>query len=73
MSENKENQTPVTILSIRRSLGLTQLEFSHVTGIPRRTIQDWENDLRHPPEWLIPILAFAIDNGYIASCASDKN
>lgn len=66
MTENKENQPPVTILSIRRSLGLTQLEFSHVTGIPRRTIQDWERDRRTPPDWLIPMIEYALATGYRA-------
>lgn len=66
MSEKKEAPHPVTILSIRRSLGLTQLEFSHVTGIPRRTIQDWEYDRRTPPDWLIPMIEYALATGYRA-------
>lgn len=40
------------IKSIRMKYELTQKRFSEVTGIPKRTIEDWETEKRHPPEWL---------------------
>lgn len=35
----------------RAELGLTQQKMSDLTGIPIRTIQDWENERRTPPAW----------------------
>lgn len=40
------------IKSMRKKFELTQKQFSEVTGIPKRTIEDWETEKRHPPEWL---------------------
>lgn len=40
------------IKSMRKKYELTQKRFSEVTGIPKRTIEDWETEKRHPPEWL---------------------
>ena len=40
------------IKSIRSAYHLTQQQMSDLTGIPRRTIEDWESGRRNPPEWL---------------------
>ena len=40
------------IKSIRISRNLTQQQLSDLTGIPRRTIEDWEAGRRNPPDWL---------------------
>lgn len=40
------------IKEIRQNFGYTQKQFSEITGIPKRTIEDWETEKRHPPEWL---------------------
>lgn len=40
------------IKEMRQKYGLTQKRFSEITGIPKRTVEDWENEKRHPPEWL---------------------
>ena len=39
------------IKEARKAAGLTQREMSELLGIPMRTIQDWENDRRTPPDW----------------------
>lgn len=37
--------------SARLAAGLSQTAMSAATGIPVRTIQDWEAGKRIPPEW----------------------
>ena len=39
------------IKAAREAAGLTQSEVYEVLRIPMRTLQDWENDRRTPPEW----------------------
>lgn len=39
------------IKAAREAAGLTQAEVYEVLRIPMRTLQDWENDRRTPPEW----------------------
>lgn len=42
----------MNIKEMRQKFGCTQKQFSEITGIPKRTIEDWETEKRHPPEWL---------------------
>ncbi len=37
--------------SARKAAGLTQQALSDTTGIPKRTIEDWERGISSPPEW----------------------
>lgn len=45
------------IKRIRAEYQLTQKQLSELTGIPRRTIEDWETGKRNPPDWLPKMLA----------------
>lgn len=36
----------------RLAAGLTQLEMSERMLIPKRTIENWENDVRQPPPYV---------------------
>lgn len=40
------------IKELRQKYNLTQKVFSEVTGIPKRTVESWEEEKRTPPEWL---------------------
>lgn len=40
-----------TIKKARHKAGLSQQKMADLTGIPRRTIEDWERGVRKPPEW----------------------
>lgn len=44
-----------TVRSIREKYQLTQQKLSEVTGIPKRTIENWESGKRTPPSYL-PLL-----------------
>jgi DNA-binding transcriptional regulator YiaG len=48
-----------TVKEIRADLGMTQAQFSEAFGIPPRTIQDWENNRRTPPPYVIRLLNLA--------------
>lgn len=39
------------IKEARHKAGLSQQKMADLTGIPRRTIEDWERGVRKPPEW----------------------
>ena len=41
-----------TIKSERTRLGLTQKQLSEITGIPQRTIEDWEGGQRKSPPYV---------------------
>lgn len=40
------------IKELRESIGLSRKEFSEHTGIPVRTLEDWEAGRRTPPEYV---------------------
>ena len=42
----------VTVKDIRTAAGLSQASFAAITGIPKRTIENWEEGSRNPPEYL---------------------
>lgn len=46
----------MTIKEIRDWSGMTQLAFSQYTGIPKRTIENWEQGKRTAPEYLLKML-----------------
>ena len=42
----------MTIKQIRESFDLTQAELANITGIPKRSIENWEMEVRKPPEYI---------------------
>ncbi len=53
------------IKEIRQRSGLTQKKFAETTGIPQRTIVDWETGRRKPTEYLVKLLDFYMEkNGW---------
>ena len=44
--------TANTIKELRESIGMSRKEFSEHTGIPVRTLEDWEAARRTPPEYI---------------------
>ena len=49
-----------TAKEIREYTSMTQAEFSEYTGIPKRTIEEWETGKRTPPEYVLKLLQRAI-------------
>ena len=52
--------TAKTIKELRESIGMSRKEFSEHTGIPIRTLEDWEAARRTPPEYIPRLIAYQL-------------
>ena len=48
------------IKELRESVGMNRKEFSVHTGIPVRTLEDWEAARRTPPEYIPRLIAYQL-------------
>ena len=48
------------IRELRQQKGMNRKEFSIYTGIPVRTLEDWENGKRTPPEYIPRLLMYQL-------------
>ena len=55
----------MNIREMRTQLGDTQSEFAARYNIPFRTIQNWENGVRKPPEYIMNLLEYRIQDDLI--------
>ena len=46
------------IRELRENFGLNRKEFSERTGIPVRTLEDWEAGRRTPPEYIPRLITY---------------
>ena len=46
------------IKALRKKTGLSQSKFSAKFGIPVRTLQQWEQGISAPPEYLVRMMAY---------------
>lgn len=42
--------------ALRKAYGLTQAKMSEITGVPARTLQDWESGRRKPAEYMLDLV-----------------
>ena len=52
--------TAKMIKELRESTGMSRKEFSEHTGIPVRTLEDWEAARRTPPEYIPRLINFQL-------------
>jgi len=52
--------TAAKIKELRDSINMTRKEFSEHTGIPVRTLEDWEAARRTPPEYIPRLIAYQL-------------
>ncbi len=52
--------TAQIIKDLRESIGMSRKEFSKHTGIPVRTLEDWEAGRRTPPEYVPRLIAYQL-------------
>ena len=52
--------TAKTIKELRESTEMSRKEFSEYTGIPVRTLEDWEAGRRTPPEYIPRLIAYQL-------------
>lgn len=48
------------IKELREGAGMSRKEFSEHTGIPVRTLEDWEAGRRTPPEYIPRLIAYQL-------------
>lgn len=48
------------VKELRESIKLSRKEFSEHTGIPVRTLEDWEAGRRTPPEYIPRLIAYQL-------------
>ena len=68
--------TAAIIRELRESTGMNRKEFSEHTGIPVRTLEDWEAARRTPPEYIPRLIAFQLKYEELVrreEAADDKN
>lgn len=63
-NETRMSYLVKTIKEIRKNAGLTQKQLSELTGIPKRTIENWEIGSRTPPDWVLVLLEYYV-NGHV--------
>lgn len=47
-----------TLKELRKKAGLSQSKFSARFGIPVRTLQQWEQGISAPPEYVVRMMAY---------------
>lgn len=52
--------TAKQIKELRESTGMSRKDFSEHTGIPVRTLEDWEAARRTPPEYIPRLIAYQL-------------
>ena len=50
----------VVIKGLRERKGMNRKEFSEYTGIPIRTLEDWEAGKRTPPEYIPRLIEYQL-------------
>lgn len=55
----------MSIRELRTQLGITQTEFAARYGIPFRTVQNWESEIRKPPEYILKLLEDRVQSDLI--------
>lgn len=50
----------MTIKDMRAKSGMTQKAFSDYLNIPKRTIEDWENGRRKPPDYVVELIEYKL-------------
>ncbi len=49
-----------SIKDLRERIGMSRKEFSNHTGIPVRTLEDWEAGRRTPPEYIPRLISYQL-------------
>lgn len=57
----KNWEKSVEIREIRRKTGLSQAKFSEKYGIPKRSIENWEQCTRSAPQYVLNLLKFRVE------------
>ena len=53
-------QGGLTIKQIAAACGISVRQIGIRLGIPARTVEQWSAGVRNPPEWQMPLIAYAV-------------
>lgn len=56
MADTNAQKRAISIKEVRQMVGLSQSKASKALGIPIKTLQNWEQEIRECPEWLKDIV-----------------
>lgn len=56
----------LTIRKIAEVCGLSMRRLAMEYGLPTRTVENWAAGVRNPPEWQLPLIAYAALSDYLA-------
>ena len=65
--------TAKTIKELRESTGMSRKQFSEHTGIPVRTLEDWEAARRTPPEYIPRLISYQLKYEKLMKEKGEKN
>ena len=60
------------IRELRASTGMTRKAFSEHTGIPVRTLEDWEAGRRTPPEYIPRLIGYQLKYEQMMKAKAEK-
>lgn len=53
-----------SVKELRKSTKMSQGAFAAFMGVPVRTLQDWEQERRTPPEYVVAMMERILNNEY---------
>ena len=59
---NKKHKRDIVMKELRKKYNLTQKQLSDITGIPCRTIQNWEGGQRKCPQYIMDLVNFKLEH-----------
>ena len=62
----------VLLREVRIQSGMSQTEFAKYFGIPKKTLQGWEQNQRNIPEYLLRLMIYRLENEDIVKGMIDK-
>ena len=62
-----------SIKELRESTGMSRKDFSEHTGIPVRTLEDWEAGRRTPPDYIPRLIAYQLKYEGLMKGSYDEN
>lgn len=62
MDTNVKGDNNMTYKELRKESGMNQTEFARYFNIPRRTVQNWDLEIRECPTYLIELMEYKLKN-----------
>ncbi len=67
INEKVRDGNDLSIKELRLHYGITQVQLSEITGIPKRTISNWETGERTPAPYITPLISAKLELEFLRS------